>query len=445
MGDDDDDDDDDDFTGTLAEALKHLNVSETAVIQYFRDREMLDALISTPDTFTSKRIMAKLGQARRAALLALHSDKTGEHRPEELHSVISAFNMVKRLYEDLPVFDVDDSSVEEADREDARKPHATAAAGPLLLSPRDEDDSSVDDVDDDDEGEEEADREDARKPHAAAAAGPLLLLPRDDEGEEEAEEVAAGEVGVDDREDARKPHAAAAAGPLLLSPRDEDQGGRHEASSSETEQGAEDQETPAEYKKYIGVGVNYGGFWFEGRVMGLHIVEEKNTKVERLCYHVVYDDGDEEDLMKREMRKLDIGSGQWSQGDKYIGATVWKEFYLDGTVKHYCGVVDEEPTFACEFKNKGEKYDRFLGISEIPLPPPKEKRSCNSTPRKKKKKRNCNNSTPRNKRRNCDICVNCKKGNCGKCKNCLDKKEFGGPNKRKQRCLEKKCLSPSLG
>ena len=362
MGDDDDDDDDDDFTGTLAEALKHLNVSETAVIQYFRDREMLDALISTPDTFTSKRIMAKLGQARRAALLALHSDKTGEHRPEELHSVISAFNMVKRLYEDLPVLDVDDSSVEEADREDARKPHAAAAAGPLLLSPR-----------------------------------------------------------------------------------DEDQGGRHEASSSETEQGAEDQETPAEYKKYIGVGVNYGGFWFEGRVMGLHIVEEKNTKVERLCYHVVYDDGDEEDLMKREMRKLDIGSGQWSQGDKYIGATVWKEFYLDGTVKHYCGVVDEEPTFACEFKNKGEKYDRFLGISEIPLPPPKEKRSCNSTPRKKKKKRNCNNSTPRNKRRNCDICVNCKKGNCGKCKNCLDKKEFGGPNKRKQRCLEKKCLSPSLG
>ena len=376
-----------------------MNVSDPTVFQYFDDRQMLDALIPTDERFTSKRIMEKIGQARRRALLAIHSDKTGEHRPKELHNVISAWNMVKSLYRDLPVSDVEDSSDEE-EREDEEEEVAAPA---------------VDDV--------------------------------EDEDDEEEDEVAARGDGVDGKEDECKPAAAAAAASLLLSPQDEDQGGRREASSSETKQWAE-QETPPEYKKYIGVEVKYGGFWFKGRVMGLRIVEEEKTKVERLCYHVVYEDGDEEDLVKGEMRELDVGPGQWSTGDSYIGATVWKEFYLKGKVLYYSGELDGEPAFACEFENEGDKYDRFLRISEIPLPPPEEERNCSSPPRKKKKKaktktkRNCN-STPR--KRNCGSCINCMKDNCGKCKNCVDKKEFGGPDRRHQRCVRKKCLSPFFG
>lgn len=394
---------DDDYTGTLSQALEHLNVSVPSVVQYFDDRQMLDARIPTAGRFTSKRIMGRLSQARRKALLAIHSDKTGEHRPEELHNVIGAWNMVRSLYIDLPVFDVEDSS--------------------------------------DDEGEEEMVEEEV--------AAPAVDDVEEQHEEKEEEEVDAGEDGVNCEEDERKPAAAPAAASLLLLPRDEDKGGRREASSSETKQWAE-QETPPEYEKYIGSDVEYGGFWFKGRVWGLRIVEEKETKVERLCYHVVYEDGDEEDLAKGEMRELDIGPGQWSTRDNYIGATVWKEFHLNGKVLYFSGELDGEPAFACEFKNGGETYDRFLRLSEIPLPSPEEERNCSSPPPKKKKKeetktkRSCNRrSTPR--KRNCGSCANCMKDNCGECKNCLDKKEFGGPDKRHQRCVLKKCLAPFFG
>ena len=41
-------------------------------------------------------------------------------------------------------------------------------------------------------------------------------------------------------------------------------------------------------------------------------------------------------------------------------------------------------------------------------------------------------------------CVPCTKGvsdDCGLCKHCLDKPKFGGPNKMKQKCLERICES----
>ena len=396
---------DDVYTGTLSQALEHLNVSVPSVVQYFDDRQMLDARIPTAGRFTSKRIMGRLSQARRKALLAIHSDKTREHRPEELHNVIGAWNMVRSLYLDLPVFDVQDSS--------------------------------------DEEGEEETEEEEG--------AAPAVDDVEEQHEEKEEEEVDGGGDGASGEEDERKPAAApaAAAASLLLQPQDEDKGGRREAASSETKQWAK-QETSPEYEKYIGLDVEYWGFWFKGRVMGLRIVEEKETKVERLCYHVVYEDGDEEDLAKGEMRELDVGPGQWSTRDNYIGATVWKEFPLNGKVLYFSGELNGEPAFACEFKNGGETYDRFLRLSEIPLPSPEEERNCSSPPPKKKKKeetktkRSCNRrSTPR--KRNCGSCANCMKDNCGKCKNCVDKKQFGGPDKRHQRCVLKRCLAPFFG
>ena len=40
----------------------------------------------------------------------------------------------------------------------------------------------------------------------------------------------------------------------------------------------------------------------------------------------------------------------------------------------------------------------------------------------------------------CGYCENCLlKSDCGKCKMCLDKKKFGGPGKKKQRCMMRKC------
>ena len=40
----------------------------------------------------------------------------------------------------------------------------------------------------------------------------------------------------------------------------------------------------------------------------------------------------------------------------------------------------------------------------------------------------------------CDGCV---RPDCGKCKMCLDKPKYGGPGKKKQRCLKRQCLQRS--
>lgn len=40
----------------------------------------------------------------------------------------------------------------------------------------------------------------------------------------------------------------------------------------------------------------------------------------------------------------------------------------------------------------------------------------------------------------CGQCEPCLKEDCGKCKCCLDMPKFGGPGKRKERCIHRKCL-----
>ena len=44
----------------------------------------------------------------------------------------------------------------------------------------------------------------------------------------------------------------------------------------------------------------------------------------------------------------------------------------------------------------------------------------------------------------CGECFECAQEDCGKCANCLDKFKFGGTGKRKQACLKRRCLLPTL-
>ena len=41
----------------------------------------------------------------------------------------------------------------------------------------------------------------------------------------------------------------------------------------------------------------------------------------------------------------------------------------------------------------------------------------------------------------CNVCGPCQAEDCGTCNNCLDKPKFGGPNKKKQTCINRKCVN----
>ena len=44
----------------------------------------------------------------------------------------------------------------------------------------------------------------------------------------------------------------------------------------------------------------------------------------------------------------------------------------------------------------------------------------------------------------CGQCYECAQEDCGTCASCMDKLKFGGPGKRKQACLKRRCLLPTL-
>lgn len=69
-----------------------------------------------------------------------------------------------------------------------------------------------------------------------------------------------------------------------------------------------------------------------------------------------------------------------------------------------------------------------------PLPPPKKKAKTASGKKKP--------SAPRRKR--CRVCVGCTATDCGECKFCKDSPKFGGPDKMKQCCVRRVCVSPIL-
>ena len=51
----------------------------------------------------------------------------------------------------------------------------------------------------------------------------------------------------------------------------------------------------------------------------------------------------------------------------------------------------------------------------------------------------------RTRSRRCSVCPQCQADDCGRCICCLDKPKFGGPNKKKSSCLNRKCENLSGG
>lgn len=50
-----------------------------------------------------------------------------------------------------------------------------------------------------------------------------------------------------------------------------------------------------------------------------------------------------------------------------------------------------------------------------------------------------------NKRKRCGTCDGCKTQDCGKCSYCRDMVKFGGPGKKKQACILRKCTKTYKG
>ena len=48
------------------------------------------------------------------------------------------------------------------------------------------------------------------------------------------------------------------------------------------------------------------------------------------------------------------------------------------------------------------------------------------------------------KKVSCRVCEPCLRPDCSQCTFCLDKPKFGGPGKKKQKCIEKVCQNMSL-
>ena len=48
------------------------------------------------------------------------------------------------------------------------------------------------------------------------------------------------------------------------------------------------------------------------------------------------------------------------------------------------------------------------------------------------------------KKMSCRVCEPCLRPDCSQCTFCLDKPKFGGPGKKKQKCIEKVCQNMSL-
>ena len=141
----------------------------------------------------------------------------------------------------------------------------------------------------------------------------------------------------------------------------------------------------------------------------------------------------------------------WNCG--YIGAIVWKRFSLNGKVKQcligkrvifdflfflllitnmyphkvYISLPsdpmlyldDKVSIFQCSFKNEasGEFFDDYLDLD-----------SMMKQAQKKTRKNGCRK------------CENCKKPDCRVCVNCLDMKKYRGKGKKKQKCMDRKCL-----
>lgn len=96
-------------------------------------------------------------------------------------------------------------------------------------------------------------------------------------------------------------------------------------------------------------------------------------------------------------------------------------------------------------RNQPVKFENEFSPSKTPKTP-KTSSSNSSEPKEastgRRRPRRRSPTTPRPARMRgtrCGKCAGCLRDDCGKCIFCLDKQKFGGPGKKKQRCLLRTC------
>ena len=113
-------------------------------------------------------------------------------------------------------------------------------------------------------------------------------------------------------------------------------------------------------------------------------------------------------------------------------------------------------TYSKRQRSRPVKYDMEFSPSNISAKAaaakPEASETASNTPgeepkpkrrriRKKREFENPPQVPPRLRGKGCGKCKNCTREDCGKCAFCLDKVKFGGPGKKKQKCLLRACLN----
>jgi len=137
------------------------------------------------------------------------------------------------------------------------------------------------------------------------------------------------------------------------------------------------------------------------------------------------------------------GSGEKKVGTLDTSATKKKKGAKDDETKK-----SPSATATSQKKRKRGTTSSTADNNESSLPI--AKRSKSTTTKQTTTKQSTSSTTspsPRKKRTSCGTCTACRRDDCGKCIACLDKVKFGGENKRKQKCFERRCVNlvPSGG
>ena len=155
-------------------------------------------------------------------------------------------------------------------------------------------------------------------------------------------------------------------------------------------------------------------------------------------------------------KKTEAGSSESSSDDSSSDSTSGEE---EETAKNnktnVTPVVDSEVPGPSTAPKRGRGRPK-LNQSSTPRPakqgkPGKER--ARTTPRKKSERvpkppaifspdtASGKTALPKRRGRGCGGCVGCMREDCGKCNYCKDKTKFGGPGRKKQRCLLRACTN----
>jgi len=140
------------------------------------------------------------------------------------------------------------------------------------------------------------------------------------------------------------------------------------------------------------------------------------------------------------------GSGEKKVGTLDTSATKKKQgAKIDETKKAPSATATSQKK-----RKRGSTTSSTADNNESSLPIAKRSKSTTTkqtTTTKQSTSSTTTSPSPRKKRTSCGTCTSCKRDDCGKCIACLDKVKFGGENKRKQKCFERRCINlvPSGG